>query len=189
MDWLKKVLEEMGLPTEQVEKIISSVKGKHEPLQEEISQYKKQIADLNKNLVLLQEKSKDNEEVNKKLQELQAEIKTKEGDIAKVKKDSALQIALTEAKAKNIKAVKALLDFESLELDEDGSIKGLKEQISKLQESDSFLFEQEREQEETQTTGGLGNFGRKTNETKEESLGERLAKQSQVSQVENPYFK
>ena len=76
MDWLKKVLEEMGLPTEQVEKIISSVKGKHEPLQEEISQYKKQIADLNKNLVLLQEKSKDNEEVNKKLQELQAEIKT-----------------------------------------------------------------------------------------------------------------
>ena len=40
----------------------------------------------------------------------------------------------------NVKAVKALLNLEGAEIAEDGSIKGLADQIAALQKSDGYLF-------------------------------------------------
>ena len=63
-------------------------------------------------------------------------------EIKQLKIDSALDIALGNAKAKNKIAVKALLkDIDKAELDADGTIKGLAEQIEALQKSDSYLFD------------------------------------------------
>lgn len=55
----------------------------------------------------------------------------------------AIDSALADAKAKNITAVKALLDMDTIELGENGKIKGLDSQIKKLTESDdtAFLFD------------------------------------------------
>ena len=52
-------------------------------------------------------------------------------------------MALTSAKAKNLKAVKALLDLENAEIQEDGTVKGLLENIETLKgaEDSKFLFE------------------------------------------------
>ena len=63
-------------------------------------------------------------------------------EIKQLKIDSALDVALGNAKAKNKIAVKALLkDMDKAELDADGTIKGLAEQIEALQKSDSYLFD------------------------------------------------
>ena len=63
-------------------------------------------------------------------------------EIKQLKVNTAIEAALTGAKAKNMVAVKALLkDMDKAELAEDGTIKGLAEQIAGLQKSDSYLFE------------------------------------------------
>jgi predicted nucleic acid-binding Zn-ribbon protein len=63
--------------------------------------------------------------------------------IAGLKFDHALDGALSGAKAKNGKAVKALLDAELLKLADDGSISGLKEQLEKIKSENDYLFESE----------------------------------------------
>lgn len=61
--------------------------------------------------------------------------------IASLKFDHALESALVGAKAKNTKAVRALLNTEQLKLQEDGSIFGLEEQLKKVKESSDYLFD------------------------------------------------
>ncbi|EAE5404686.1 scaffolding protein, partial [Listeria monocytogenes] len=65
-----------------------------------------------------------------------------QSEIAETKKNSAIELALASAKAKNSKAVRALLDNDKLELTDEG-LKGLDEQLEALQESDAYLFAQE----------------------------------------------
>lgn len=63
-------------------------------------------------------------------------------EIEQLKIETAVDVALDKAKAKNKVAVKALLkDMDKAELDADGTIKGLAEQIKALQKSDSYLFD------------------------------------------------
>ncbi|MFM8321008.1 MAG: phage scaffolding protein [Chloroflexota bacterium] len=62
--------------------------------------------------------------------------------LAQLKFDHALDGALAGAKAKNSKAVKALLAQDGLKYNEaDGSIVGLKEQLEKIRSENDFLFE------------------------------------------------
>ena len=94
----------------------------------------------------LKKSAGDNEELKKQIEDLQKANKdaadAHAAEILQLKKDNAIEAALTGAKAKNILAVKALLkDLDKAELAEDGTIKGLAEQIEALQKSDSYLFE------------------------------------------------
>ena len=62
--------------------------------------------------------------------------------IASLKFDHALDGALSGAKAKNAKAVRALLDMNGLKFnDADGSVVGLDEQLKKVKETNDYLFE------------------------------------------------
>ncbi len=95
-------------------------------------------------------KSEDNPDTLKaKITELQETNKAKEkehaSEIKSLKKEFALEKALTDAKAKNNTAVKALLDLTKIDLEEDGTIKGLEEQLKALTEADDtkFLFDNE----------------------------------------------
>lgn len=68
-----------------------------------------------------------------------------ETEIQRLKFDHALEGALTGAKAKNAKAVKALLNFEELKLSqEDGSIIGLDKQLEKVRSDAEYLFETDK---------------------------------------------
>jgi small-conductance mechanosensitive channel len=60
--------------------------------------------------------------------------------IEQLKFDHALEGALLGAKAKNPKAVKALLDMEALKYNE-GKIIGLEDQLKAIQEKEDYLFE------------------------------------------------
>lgn len=61
--------------------------------------------------------------------------------LSALKFDHALDGALTGAKARNAKAVKALLQSDALKLQEDGSIMGLKEQLETIKKDNDYLFE------------------------------------------------
>lgn len=84
--------------------------------------------------------------------------------ISQMKFDYALSAALTGAKAKNTKAVKALLDMDGLKFnDNDGKIVGLDEQLAQIKTDNDYLFESDKPAPEfvKGTNGGSGNVGGK----------------------------
>lgn len=82
--------------------------------------------------------------------------------ISEMKFDYALTAALTGAKAKNVKAVKALLDMEGLKLNDDKII-GLDEQLSQIKADNDYLFESDTPTPTIVkgTNGGSGGIGGK----------------------------
>ncbi len=86
-------------------------------------------------------------------------------DIAAVKLDSAVNMALVAAKAKNPKLAKAALDMSIIKLDGE-NLTGLTEQLDNLKKSDAYLFEAETKDEPDKggahffnTGGNHGNAG------------------------------
>lgn len=156
----RKFLEDMGLEKEQVDKIldensqdIGKAKGDLEKVQadlataqQEVTTLKAQVADRDGQLETLKNSTGDVEAMKQQIATLQADNKAKDdahaAEIKQLKIDAAIEAALTGAKAKNNTAVKALLkDLDKAELGEDGTIKGLAEQIEALQKSDAYLFD------------------------------------------------
>lgn len=74
---------------------------------------------------------------------LKNEVKTWETkyktDLAAVKKDAAVDAAIMQAKGRNPKAIKALLDMDKISLKEDGTLEGL--DLEGLRKSDEYLFD------------------------------------------------
>jgi len=107
---------------------------------------KKDHADVLKQLGALQKETGDVQSLKDKIQELQDNAKESEkthaAEIQTLKINNAVDNALIGAKALNVKAVKALLNLEKAELDEDGTVKGLADQIKALQtaEDSKFMF-------------------------------------------------
>ena len=116
-------------------------------LVDEKNKLKTDIADRDKQFETLKNSSGDVEALKEQIATLQAENKSKDEahavEIRQMKINSALESALISSKAKNLTAVKALIkDLDKAELQDDGSIKGLEEQITALKKSDSYLFEE-----------------------------------------------
>lgn len=107
---------------------------------------KKDHAEVMKQLGVLQKETGDVKSLQDKIQELQDNAKEAEkthaAEIQTLKINNAVDNALISEKALNIKAVKALLNLEGAELAEDGSVKGLADQIKTLKTADDskFLF-------------------------------------------------
>lgn len=151
-------LKALGLTDEQIEKVmiahgkaITTSKEKAdkvEPLENQVKDYKEQLADRDKQLKALGEKAKGNEELTAQIEELKNQNETAKVEYEeKLKKQAfehALERELAGAKVKNVKAVRALLDMEMIKQDGD-TLKGLDEQVTKLKESDEYLFESEED--------------------------------------------
>jgi uncharacterized protein YlzI (FlbEa/FlbD family) len=153
-----------------------------------IKDYKKQLKDRDKQLEDLKEKAKGNEELTAEIERLKDEnknvAKDYEAKIEKLNFDTRLDKALTGAKAKNPKTVKALLNLENLKLDGEDII-GLKEQIETLKESDGYLFdENSTETNSNAGAGGTGNIDNPGSSATDKvmNIGERLAKQRSEQQ-------
>ena len=91
-----------------------------------------------------------------KISELENKNKTQKEEYDKqlleTKKGLLIENSLISSKAKNLKAIKGLLDMDKITL-EDGNIKGLDEQIKSLQESDSYLFNLEKQTKTVDLSG------------------------------------
>lgn len=107
---------------------------------------KKDHAEVLKQLGALQKANGDAEDLKAQIKKLQDDAteaeKTHAAEIKALKVNNAVESALMGAKALNVKAVMALLNLENAELDGDGTVKGLAEQIKTLQtaEDSKFLF-------------------------------------------------
>ena len=159
----RKQLEDLGLTKEQADSVmkingddIENAKGtaatEIKNLQTEVEGLKTQVGDRDKQLETLKASAGDNADLKKQIEDLQTENATAkashESELNQLKIDFAVEKALTGAKAKNIRAVKALLELEDAKLDKDGNVKGLAEQIEKLTTGDDtkFLFEAQKQQ-------------------------------------------
>ena len=98
----------------------------------------------------LKNSASDIEGLKKQISDLQTanieKDKAHADEIKALKINAAVDAALSAAKAKNSKAVRALLDLEKAELDDGGAVKGLSDQIKKLAaaEDSKFLFDNEQ---------------------------------------------
>ena len=149
----KQKLISMGVSDELAELIMKEISGSFIPktrfdeVNELKKSYQEQLKERDSQLDELKKAVGDSDELKKQIESLQSENKSKDEkfnfEIKKMKIDNAIEKALTEAKAKNLKSVKALLDVENAELLEDGTIKGLSEKIKGLAENEetSFLFD------------------------------------------------
>lgn len=168
----RKQLEDLGLTKEQADSVmkingddIENAKGtaatEIKNLQTEVDGLKTQVGDRDKQLETLKASAGDNADLKKQIEDLQTENATAkanhESELNQLKIDFAVEKALTGAKAKNIKAVKALLELDDAKLDKDGNVKGLTEQIEKLTSGDDtkFLFEAQKQTKQQQNFKGF----------------------------------
>jgi len=143
-------LIKLGVAEDVVDKImaahgkdIEDHKSKLATAQTELDNLKSQLKDAGEAIEGF--KKLDIDGVKKSADEWKAKAEQAEKDaqaqVAQLKFEHALDGALTGAKAKNAKAVKALLQADALKLNEDGSILGLKEQLEKIKSEADYLFE------------------------------------------------
>ena len=149
----KEDLLAMGLTEEQADKVMDGLNGDFVTK----SRFNEVNTELKAARTALSERDKQLEELKKvdaaalqaQITQLQADNKQKDADYAAqlkaLKISNAVELALTGAKARNNTAAKALLaDFISkAELTDDGTVKGLADEVKKLAENEetAFLFE------------------------------------------------
>ncbi|EAK9744042.1 scaffolding protein [Listeria monocytogenes] len=148
-------LKELGLEKETIDSImaehgksIQNEKDKVTSAEAERDGLKSQLAQRDDDIEALKTDSGTSKSLKTQLETLQDNYETlkkdSEAKLVETRKGAALDLALANAKARNPKAVKALLDNDKLELTDEG-LKGLDEQLGVLQESDAYLFAQESE--------------------------------------------
>ena len=152
LEWLKTILGDAY--SDEIDKKVSEEIGKgfvartdFNTAKAELKAAKDIIADRDKQLESLRKSTGDVDALKQQIATLQADnakaAKDHEAEIKRLKIDTAVGLALSAARAKNAKAVRALLDLDKAELDEDGTVKGLSDQLKKLAAApdSGFLFE------------------------------------------------
>ena len=156
-----KAMNEAKIYTTSLENVdvrYNKLQEQKKQLEEASKTYQKQLEELTKN-------NADVEALNKLVEQLQLSNKELEDSHSKemynLQFNFALENALNSAKSKNNKALKALLDMDSIKYQE-GKLEGLQEQIETLKNDASYLFDLDVP---PTSTGGVGNFGRGGNPT------------------------
>lgn len=147
----KDELKNLGLTDEQVDAVITGYKdfipkSRFDEVNEARKNAESLVAERDKQIEGLKVSAGSTDELKKQIEKMQAEnkalVEAKDNEIKKIKINNAVNTALMGAGAKNVKAALALLNMENAELMEDGSVKGLNEQIEALKTADDskFLF-------------------------------------------------
>lgn len=145
----REFLEGLGLSKEVIDKVmaengsdIESLKNKISELTIERDGAKEQLTKRDADIATLKKSAEATDALKTQLSALEVkyqqdttELSTK---LAKQSFDTKLELALT-GKVKNVKAAKALLDIEKIQLKED-KLEGLDTQLETLRTSDSYLF-------------------------------------------------
>lgn len=152
MEWLKELLKNAGVEN------ADELEGK---ISKELPKYFKparEFNEINEELKIVKGEKKTLEEDKKKVEDeynnfkkgsisqTDYEAKKQEiennskAEIEKVRLESKIDLAINNAKAKNVKSVKANLDLGKIKLDGD-KLLGFDDQIEALKKSDAYLFE------------------------------------------------
>lgn len=160
----REELRDLGLSDEQVSKVmgmhsaeLNDVRANLQDATSERDQLKKLLEDNDNELTKLRDSAKDNETLQKQLDDLQGKFdqskQDSENTIKTLKLNNAVDLSIAKSHARNAKAVKALIDMDKVKMTDDG-LSGLDDQISSLQESDSYLFEEQHNDTSNSTHKG-----------------------------------
>lgn len=190
MEWLRELLGDELY--EQVTKALGDTKilqddgnwvsrQQFEEVNKQKNEYKKMLGERDKQLKELKDTAKGSEELSRRIKELEEDNKKSakeyESKIQEQAFNFALENSLRDKKAKNVKAVKALLDLNEVKQDGE-TLLGLDTQLEKLRESDPYLFE------ETIPAGTGGSKGNKGKGNQNVNSGKTAAEQrNQVQTV------
>lgn len=147
----RKFLEEQGLEKDQIDaimkehgKAVQSAQTQLEAEKEKAKNLQAQITDRDNDIMELKKSSSANEELTKQLEtwetKYEEDTQALEDRLKSQQLQSAIELGVIQSGAKNTKAVTALLETDTLEI-EDGKVKGLDEKITALKESDAYLFD------------------------------------------------
>lgn len=195
---LRKILDSDIEVNEKIDKILDSYHSEIEPLkselksaqdskleiEEELNASKEAIKNLEKN-------SEDSEAIAKEIENYKTQIEelTKARDAEKV--SNAIELAIIQAKGRNTKAIRALLDSDKIKLEDDGSVSGIEDQIKMLTKTDAYMFESE-EAKPAKSIGYKGPKASNEKETKsEKSTIEKFVKrqnEANKGQAATPLF-
>lgn len=170
---LKKIRENSELTEAQAEEELNKIlptewipKAKFNETSEQVKLFKQQLDDTNAQLSTLKEKAGLSDDYKKQIDDLTTKQKTQETEyktqLTKLKRDTAIESALAGAKAKNLKAARALLDESKIVFGDDGNVSGVSEQLESIKKDNSYLFDSaEGEGDKGQENGGpkLPSFG------------------------------
>lgn len=141
-------------------KDIQAANAKTATAEQERDDLKGQLGERDKQLTKIKQSAGDNEELKEQIKTLQDTNKQTATDfqakLDKQARDFKIEQALSNAQAKNPKAVKALLDLEEVKVDGD-QLLGMEDQLKALKESDGYLFE-DTEPDGNQSKGGVHIF-------------------------------
>ncbi|MDW3926437.1 phage scaffolding protein [Staphylococcus saprophyticus] len=159
MSFTRDNLREIGIDEESLEKVmtlhgqevqglndkVSQKEEKVNELQSTVDSYKEDNKQKDNELKDLQEKAKNGDDLQQTISDLRQanedREKERQKEINDLKFNHNLENKLRDVGARNVKAVRALLDSENLKFnDEENEVIGLQDQLEKLRESDSYLF-------------------------------------------------
>lgn len=141
----RKFLEDLGLEKETIDSIMAENGKDVEKAKADYEDVKAQLETANATITDLKKNNADNEKLQNKVTEYEIEITKLKDEAAKKDFNYRLEDALKGSKAKNLKALKALLDMDKVKLEGD-KFTGLEEQLTALKESDTYLFDAEEQQ-------------------------------------------
>lgn len=180
----KEYLKSQGLEDSAIEKIVNGMSEnklyianeekldeRYQKAKEKNKQYEEDLKNANTLIEQLKKNNVSTEDMKAKLTDYEKQIEELNSQRQADKLNSYIDLGLTSANVRNLKAVKALLDMDSIKADDKGEYTGLTEQLDALKESDGYLFNgTEPEQPETPRFAG----GNPNNEPKLSELDQAL---------------
>lgn len=178
-------LKTMGLTDDQIESVMMAYGKELNPLKEQINSLtserdslKQQVVDRDGQLDDLRKNAGENDDLKATIKQLQDDNKAAEAkyksDLAAKEKGFKIESALRDAKAKNVKAVLSLIDTEKVNVQKDGTLDGLTDQIEAVKKSDSYLFDTENAGQPIKFGGNFGN-GDNNNGAGKDDIASRIA--------------
>ncbi|MDU3018593.1 MAG: phage scaffolding protein [Clostridium perfringens] len=148
----RKFLEDLGLEKEVIDKImaengsdIEAEKAKTVEVTTKLESANSQLKEANNTITNLKKNNSNNEELQAKVKEYENTIKTQkteyETKVRNLTLDSAINNALTKAKAKHSDLLASKFDRDKLVINEDGTVTGLDEQLKGFKETYKDMFE------------------------------------------------
>lgn len=151
MKWLEDLLNEVEGKESLIKDIKTNLakdfvpKSEFNAKNDEVKELKEQVSERDTQLTELKESAKGNEDLTKKIEELESENKTTkeeyESKISNLKKSQLASKILLDHKAKNIDVNMALFNLDEFELNEDGSeLVGFKDKVEEHKKEFDYLY-------------------------------------------------
>lgn len=152
-------------------------KERFDQVNNQVKEYKKQVSDRDTQISNLKEEFKDVDGLKDKIEQLTRDnAKQKEdyeNQIKTINFNNALKAGLSSYKCKDEDYLMSKIDRNSIKLNSDGTILGLKEQVEAFKKGHEYLFEKEIKGTGSFNTGGGSEGGK----PKVDNFAERFGKQ------------